>query len=44
MRVTDDADINLAPSTYIEFTNTLMSHVEIFRNWLERCCIMLDGI
>ena len=39
----DDAGISLVSNPSTSFANTLMYHVEICNNWLERLCISVDG-
>ena len=42
-RAMDDSGIFLLSNTSTSFANTFLSHVEICNNWLESCCIIVDG-
>ena len=43
-RATDDAGISLVCNPSTSFENILLFHVESCNNWLEICCIIVDGI
>ena len=41
---TDDAGISFVSNYSTTFANNLLYHAEICNNWLERWCIIVDGI
>ena len=42
--VLDNSCISLVFNTSTEFTNILLSHAKICKNWLGICCFIADGI
>ena len=43
-RATYDAGISLVSNTPTSLSNTFMSNAAICKNWMERLCIIIDGI